>query len=682
MSEELIYNLIVKQDQLIVALQKAQKESVSLESTLKNALGVFAGNIITKGFDLIVSGFSSVIDIGKESINISAQQEVAINNLNNALARQGNFTKQTSDDLLNYATNLAQASVFQSGAIISNTALLASLTKLDNEGLKKGIQSASDFATVLGIDLETATRLVAKSAEGNTEAFKKYGVEIQKGANDAQSFANTVEALNAKFGGASASQLNTYSGSVLALGNSYENLLEPIGDVIVKNPLVIASISGLKTIIETLTTDIQDNKGSYIELVQDGILYSLSFIKVLADAMDGITIAFKGVGNVIDIVIKGTLQVFIEILNATIKVVNGFISIIPGLDGGFKSLEESLGRLTDMARSKTISAVDDLKASADDNVFTKISTGIDNFANKIIDTSAVIQAQTGIVKNADKERLASAVQTDDAILTKRRELTQELAVLKQQQANEEKAFQDQLDLLEIEDLALRNEATILALNEQKLRENEVILNAELAKAQLLDDAKTRELAKEKAYATKKLADDRANGQKEVDLQKQIQAQKAQDQQNFLNLSASLANSQSKELAMIGKASALTQIAIQTPPAVAGAYRFGAGIGGPILGATFGAIAGIAMAQQASKVAGIQFEQGGIVGQSNGASVGPDNRVATVRDGEMILNASQQKNLFDMINGGLSSMAPIIIQVDGKEIARAVRNQVQQGYRLA
>jgi hypothetical protein len=682
MSEDLIYNLLVKQDQLNASLVSATKKSITLEGVLESALGVFGGNIITKGFETIVSGFDSIIEIGREAIAESAQQEVAINNLNNALARQGNFTKQTSDDLLNFANTLAQTSVYQGDVVISNTALLASLTKLDNEGLKKGIQSASDFATVLGIDLETATRLVAKSAEGNTEAFKKYGVEIQKGANDSQSFANTIEALNAKFGGASASQLNTYSGAVTALGNSYQNLLEPIGDVVVKNPLVIASISGLKSIIETLTSDIEENKGSYIDLVKDGILYSLSFLKTLADAMDGITIAFKAITNVAFTVGSAFQFAVVQPLRLVIDALIKLGSIIPGLGDSFKGLTNPLDGLSNALKNNVKSGIDGVKASADDNVFTKISTGIDNFTNKIIDTSAVIQAQTGIVKNADKERLASAVQTDDAILTKRRELTQELAVLKQQQANEEKAFQDQLDLLEIEDLALRNEATILALNEQKLRENEVVLNAELAKAQIIDDAKTRELAKEKAYATKKLADERANGQKEIDLQKQVQAQKVQDQQNFLNLSSSLANSQSKELAMIGKASALTQIAIQTPPAVAGAYRFGAGIGGPILGATFGAIAGIAMAQQASKVAGIQFEQGGIVGQSNGASVGPDNRVATVRDGEMILNANQQKNLFDMINGGLSSMAPIIIQVDGKEIARAVRNQVQQGYRLA
>jgi hypothetical protein len=49
---------------------------------------------------------------------------------------------------------------------------------------------------------------------------------------------------------------------------------------------------------------------------------------------------------------------------------------------------------------------------------------------------------------------------------------------------------------------------------------------------------------------------------------------------------------------------------------------------------------------------------------------------------MILNATQQKNLMDMINSGGGNSSPIIIQIDGREIAVAVRNQVQGGFRLA
>lgn len=73
-----------------------------------------------------------------------------------------------------------------------------------------------------------------------------------------------------------------------------------------------------------------------------------------------------------------------------------------------------------------------------------------------------------------------------------------------------------------------------------------------------------------------------------------------------------------------------------------------------------------------------FASGGVVG----ASMGPDNQLATVRTGEMILNANQQEQLFKAINSGSFGGGDVVITIDSREIARAVRSQVQQGYKIA
>ena len=54
---------------------------------------------------------------------------------------------------------------------------------------------------------------------------------------------------------------------------------------------------------------------------------------------------------------------------------------------------------------------------------------------------------------------------------------------------------------------------------------------------------------------------------------------------------------------------------------------------------------------------------------------------SVRDGEVVLNASQQKKLFDMINGGNAGSGDIVVQIDGREVFRAVKSQIQAGNRL-
>lgn len=60
--------------------------------------------------------------------------------------------------------------------------------------------------------------------------------------------------------------------------------------------------------------------------------------------------------------------------------------------------------------------------------------------------------------------------------------------------------------------------------------------------------------------------------------------------------------------------------------------------------------------QAKALASQAYETGGVIGGYQGATMGRDNTVASVRTGEMVLNANQQKTLFDIANGSAASSA--------------------------
>lgn len=55
--------------------------------------------------------------------------------------------------------------------------------------------------------------------------------------------------------------------------------------------------------------------------------------------------------------------------------------------------------------------------------------------------------------------------------------------------------------------------------------------------------------------------------------------------------------------------------------------------------------------QAKALASEGHAHGGVVGGYAGATMGPDNTVINARKGEMVLNANQQRQLFDIANGG-------------------------------
>jgi hypothetical protein len=119
---------------------------------------------------------------------------------------------------------------------------------------------------------------------------------------------------------------------------------------------------------------------------------------------------------------------------------------------------------------------------------------------------------------------------------------------------------------------------------------------------------------------------------------------------------------------------------------------------PVIGPGLGLAAGIAAYAWGQSLIP-SFEEGGIV---QGSSYKGDNVTANVNSGEMILNGSQQKNLFDTANGkggggnnnGGNSSAeirelknmvaaianrPISVQIDRKEVAKASQEEEQVNY---
>lgn len=76
-----------------------------------------------------------------------------------------------------------------------------------------------------------------------------------------------------------------------------------------------------------------------------------------------------------------------------------------------------------------------------------------------------------------------------------------------------------------------------------------------------------------------------------------------------------------------------------------------GVAGIVTGALVAAAGGVQLASIiASKPQPPSFYTGGIIGGANGATMGGDNTYIHARTGEMMLNAHQQRNLWDIING--------------------------------
>jgi TP901 family phage tail tape measure protein len=309
---------------------------------------------------------------------------------------------------------------------------------------------------------------------------------------------------------------------------------------------------------------------------------------------------------------------------------------------------------------------------------------LDELNSKIAAAKAEITSLTKIDSGVSNEAVTVKDERSKEAIANEQKLQIDLAAIKQQFAIQDKEFEDQRNITSEENRLLKQELEINALYEQEAAKLAVLTDAQFETAALIKDGDVRRLTQEKITQEASLKAQDLTFKKEAKLNDARVADKELTEEEYrallsssLSTIATLQTSGNKTLVAVGKAAALAQLATSAPIAVGKALELG-----PILGPVAAAAMTVAFAAQAAKIAGVNFENGGVVGQQ-GASVGPDNRVAQIRDGEMILNAEQQKTVFDAISSGsLGGQGDIIVQVDGREIARAVRTQVKSGFVLA
>lgn len=159
--------------------------------------------------------------------------------------------------------------------------------------------------------------------------------------------------------------------------------------------------------------------------------------------------------------------------------------------------------------------------------------------------------------------------------------------------------------------------------------------------------------------------------------------------------STLQGQKNKELFMVGKAAALANAYIDVSAGVMKAWAMG-----PILGAILAPIVAVAGALQIGKIATAKPPAYYNSGVLEGNAVG-DQQTFRGNGGETILNTGDASNLLDIARFGnsnsggnaeiaasLESLAaairsqPVVVEVDGREIARTVRSEMSEGFMLA
>jgi len=334
MADNIIIQIDLETGNTKSAFNKIEKDArgagLKAAKNFSNSFAKSTGNLI-KSATKIASAISTIAGAltFRASIRAAQEQEDAINQLNTALQITGKFSEQASRDLQAYASSLQQVTRFGDEAILRTQGLIQSLGNLSKQQLKDATAATLDLAAALKIDLNTAALLVGKAAAGEVGTFSRYGLSIKKAEDNTKTFTNALTAIQQKFGGAAQKDVLTFSGSTQQLSNTFGDLLEEIGFIITKNPIVLKGIKALNSTFQDSIKTVNNFRQNF-NVFDDLIKPLLNFNKaVIENVIRPFEIVFNvgtriasAIGNFFVDIANGILDFFQPVINLAVKTAN------------------------------------------------------------------------------------------------------------------------------------------------------------------------------------------------------------------------------------------------------------------------------------------------------------------------------------------------------------------------
>src|SRR5262245_4079997 len=198
------------------------------------AAGFVSAQAAVNAFSGAVSAMSGFV---RDSVKAFADAEAADVKMVTALKAQGFAAPEIIDRYRELATTFQQTTVYSDDLTQEMIALLAQIGDVGPSKMHAALEASTNLAAGLGIDLRTATELVAKASVGHTETLSRYGIVIDEATLKSKGFDGVLGKINDQFGGQAQAQAATYAGKVAQISNSYNNVQEAVGKFIVQSPI-------------------------------------------------------------------------------------------------------------------------------------------------------------------------------------------------------------------------------------------------------------------------------------------------------------------------------------------------------------------------------------------------------------------------------------------------------------
>lgn len=202
---------------LLIKIKEMGSEALSKVSSLISDIGSAA-----KWVGAAVVGFGAL------ALKSYREQELAVNELNQAMINQGVYTTDLAQKYQQQASALQKLTTFGDEQIISAQAVLQGYVG-QREVTQELTTATLNLAAAKKIDLATAAELVGKTIGTSTNALARQGVEMKDNLTTTERYAAVIEGINSKWSGMAQAQADGL-GSISQLKNAFSDVLETVGE--------------------------------------------------------------------------------------------------------------------------------------------------------------------------------------------------------------------------------------------------------------------------------------------------------------------------------------------------------------------------------------------------------------------------------------------------------------------
>lgn len=273
------------------ALDGLSKNVTSTFSKMGTGVGKVGGKLgdMTKSLfsvqtAVISAGTAFVTYLGsKQVLDKAIAQEEAVNSISLALARTNSYSKQALKGMEDWASALQQSTVYGDEQII-NQASIAMAFGASADQAKLMTEAAIELSAATGKSLEESTRQLSKTLGGFAGELGEVNPRIKALTAEQLKAGDAAKLLLEQYGGTATGNIKTFSGALTQNKNIFGDLLEEIGFLITKNPMVIDGIRAMSGAFTEMGNYLKENREEIIRFINEGLVKVVSYAPQVGNA--------------------------------------------------------------------------------------------------------------------------------------------------------------------------------------------------------------------------------------------------------------------------------------------------------------------------------------------------------------------------------------------------------------